>query len=485
MANGSFPSISGVPPTESIGGVRCGTPGPWPGIALVHGLGSGNPRVTREAGGTRASGALAQRHPRPLARPRFGHCLGLGHPEVHARGRRDALDLRDAAARAGKLAPLLLRREVRGRAEPALEAVTLAAKQIENNHLTDSTMLRMARYRNDPAALQDLVQADRVHRDVYLDPELFQLEMERLWSRAWIYAGHESQIRNEGDYLTVDVAGQPLIVLRHGDRSVRVLVNRCAHKATKRAGEPAGNCGKTLRCPYHAWTYRLDGSILNIPLAQGYDGTRLAETEAGRGLAAVENVATYRGFIFVRLSPQGLGFRDYFGASLSSIDNLADRSPEGELEIAGGCLRYLHNCNWKLFVENLNDMMHPMIAHASSAGTARRLWEGKPADAPKPMAIEQIAPFASDYNFFDDMGIRVYPHGPGFSGVNFSIHSSYAALGDYEALMKKAHGEERARHILGTVRHNTVYYPSLTLKGAIQSIRVARPLAADRSVIES
>src|ERR1044072_8036868 len=172
-------------------------------------------------------------------------------------------------------------------------------------------------------------------------------------------------------------AGQRLIVLRQGDRSVRVLVNRCAHKGTKLVGEPAGNCGKTLRCPYHAWTYRLDGSILNIPLAQGYDGTRLAETEAGRGLAAVENVATYRGFIFVRLSPQGLGFRDYFGASLSSIDNLADRSPEGGLEIAGGRLRYAHNCNWKMFVENLNDTMHPMIAHASSAGTARRLWEGK------------------------------------------------------------------------------------------------------------
>ena len=346
-------------------------------------------------------------------------------------------------------------------------------------------MLRMGRYRNNPAALGALVQPDRVHRDVYLAPELFQLEMERLWSRAWIYAGHESQIRNEGDYLTVNVAAQPLIVLRHGDGSVRVLVNRCAHKGTKLVGVAAGNCGKTLRCPYHAWTYRLDGSILNIPLAQGYDGTRLAETDAWRGLAAVQNVATYRGFIFVRLSPRGIGFREYFGASLSSIDNLADRSPEGELEIAGGCLRYLHNCNWKMFVENLNDTMHPMIAHASSAGTARRLWEGKPAEAPKPMAIEQIAPFASDYKFFDDMGVRVYPHGHSFSGVNFSIHSSYAALGDYEALMKKAYGEERAREILGTVRHNTVYYPSLTIKGAIQSIRVARPLAADRTLIES
>jgi phenylpropionate dioxygenase-like ring-hydroxylating dioxygenase large terminal subunit len=346
-------------------------------------------------------------------------------------------------------------------------------------------MTGMRNYRDDPAALEHLVQADRVHRDVYIDQGLFQLEMERLWSRAWVYACHASQLPKEGDYVTVDIAGKPLIVLRHGDGSVRALVNRCAHKGTKLVGEPTGSTGKTLRCPYHAWVYRLDGTILNIPLREGYEGTRLAQTDACRGLAAIKDVETYRGFVFVRLSPQGIGFREYFGDSLSSIDNLADRAPEGELEIAGGCLRFLHNCNWKMFVENLNDTMHPMIAHASSAGTAKKLWEGKPADAPKPMAIEQIAPFASDYKFFDDMGVRVYRHGHSFSGVNFSIHSSYSALGDYEALMRRAYGEERARTILGTVRHNTVYYPSLTIKGAIQSIRVARPLAADRTLIES
>jgi phenylpropionate dioxygenase-like ring-hydroxylating dioxygenase large terminal subunit len=194
---------------------------------------------------------------------------------------------------------------------------------------------------------------------------------------------------------------------------------------------------------------------------------------------------TYRGFVFARLAPSGIGFKEFFGDSLSSIDNLADRSPEGELEITGGCLRYLHNCNWKMFVENLNDTMHPMIAHAGSAGIAKKLWEGKPADVPKPMAIEQFVPFVSDYNFFDQMGVRVYPHGHSFSGVNFSIHSAYSTIPEYEAAMKRAYGEERAQKILGTVRHNTVYYPSLTIKGAIQSIRVARPLAADKTVLES
>jgi benzoate/toluate 1,2-dioxygenase alpha subunit len=343
----------------------------------------------------------------------------------------------------------------------------------------------MGKYRDNPEALKRLVEPDRVHRDVYTDPEVFHLEMERLWSRTWIYVGHTSQVPAAGDYITLDIAGKPLILIRHTDASVRVLMNRCAHKGTKVLGDTAGNTGKVIRCPYHAWSYRTDGSLLAIPLKQGYDGTRMHETAASRGLTALKNVEVYRGFVFARLSEEGLGFREYFGDSLSSIDNLADRSPEGELEITGGCLRFMHNCNWKMFVENLNDTMHPMIAHASSAGTAKRLWQDKPPDMPKPMAIEQIAPFASDYKFFDDMGVRVYSHGHSFSGVNFSIHSSYSSVSEYEAAMKRAYGEERARSILGTVRHNTVYYPSLTIKGAIQSIRVPRPLAADRTLIES
>ena len=338
-------------------------------------------------------------------------------------------------------------------------------------------------YRDDARALQALVEDDRVHRDVYVDPEVFRLEMERLWARTWIYVGHTSQVPRAGDFITADIAAKPVILVRHTDGKVRVLMNRCAHKGTKVVYDFAGNTGKTFRCPYHSWTYRTDGSLLQVPLKSGYEGTRVYDTEAGRGLTPITH-ETYRGFVFARLA-DGPGFREYFGDSLSSIDNLADRSPEGELEIVGGCLRYLHNCNWKMFVENLNDTMHPMIVHASSAGTAKKLWEGKPADMPKPMAIEQYAPFANDYKFFDDMGVRVYAHGHGFSGVNFSIHSSYSSIPEYEDAMKRAYGEEKAKQILGTVRHNTVYYPSLTIKGAIQSIRVARPLAADKTVIES
>jgi len=101
------------------------------------------------------------------------------------------------------------------------------------------------------------------------------------------------------------------------------------------------------------------------------------------------------------------------------------------------------------------------------------------------MAVEQFVPFVSDYQFFDDMGVRVFENGHGWTGVNFSIHSSYSSVPGYEAAMKQAWGDERAGEILGTSRHNTVYYPSLTIKGAIQAIRVVRPVSVDRTVIES
>ncbi len=339
-------------------------------------------------------------------------------------------------------------------------------------------------YRDDAGALAGLVRADRVHRDVYLSEEVFQLEMERLWGRAWVYVGHASQVPAAGDYYTTNLGVAPVMMVRQQDGSVRVLRNRCAHKGAKLVSDGQGSVGNFFRCPYHAWTYRLDGTLRGVPLKGAYANTRFEQCEAAQGLTPVAS-ELYRGFVFARLAGEGPEFAEYFGGSLSSIDYLADRSPVGELEIVGGVLRYLHDSNWKMFVENLNDTMHPMVAHESAAGTAKRLWEGQPAEAPKPMAIEQLVPFASGYGFFDKMGVRVFENGHSYSGVHFSIHSNYAAMPGYEAAMVAAYGEERARDILGTVRHNTVYYPSLTIKGAIQSIRVVRPVSANRTVIES
>ena len=343
----------------------------------------------------------------------------------------------------------------------------------------------MNRFRDNPDAIRELLRGGEVHRDVYTDEEIFELEMERVWRAAWVYVGHDSQVPAPGDYYATEIAGQPLLMTRSQDGELRVLFNRCAHRGAKVVSAVSGNCGGILRCPYHGWTYRLDGSLRTVPLRSGYAGTGLDDSAAARGLSRVPGLALHRGFVFIRLSSEGRTFRDYFGDSLSSIDNLADRSPEGRLEIVGAPLRYLHECNWKMFIENLNDTMHPMVAHESSAGTARDLWKDQPAEARKPMVIEQFLPFVSSYDFFDQMGVKIYDHGHSYTGVNFSIHSSYSGMPEYEALLERAYGTERARAILSEIRHNTVLYPSLTVKGAIQTIRVVRPLAVDRTLVES
>jgi benzoate/toluate 1,2-dioxygenase subunit alpha len=343
----------------------------------------------------------------------------------------------------------------------------------------------MQHYRDNPEAIRALVRPDAVHRDVYLDPELFELEMQQLWRKTWVYVGHDSQIPNAGDFYTTLIGREPVILLRDTDGTVRVLPNRCAHRGTKVVSAVQGRSpGGALRCPYHGWTYKLDGTLRTVPLRSGYEGTGFETSEASRGLPQIDST-NYRGFVFARLAREGPQFREYFGESLSSIDNMVERSPAGRLEVAGGVLRYLHDCNWKMFVENLNDAMHPMVAHESSAGTAKRLWEQAPEGAPMPMVIEQFVPFVNGYDFFEKMGVKVYDNGHSYTGVNFSIHSKYSRVGEYERRMLEAYGEERTHRILGEARHNTVYYPSLTIKGAIQAIRVARPLAVDKTLIES
>ena len=185
-------------------------------------------------------------------------------------------------------------------------------------------------------------------------------------------------------------------------------MNRCAHKGTRLVSAPCGkSSGGLLRCPYHGWTYRLDGTLRSRAAKSGYEGTRLHEREAAQGPARTVHYVQLPRLRVRTLDAKGPDFEEYFGDSLSSIDNMVDRSPEGRLEVAGGVLRYLHDCNWKMFVENLNDTMHPMVAHESSAGTAKRPVESASRPRrPKPMAIEQFVPFVNDYEFFEKMGVQ-------------------------------------------------------------------------------
>ncbi|WBU58873.1 aromatic ring-hydroxylating dioxygenase subunit alpha [Paracoccus albus] len=345
--------------------------------------------------------------------------------------------------------------------------------------MTDTTTLQ--------ERVNDLIRPQQVHRDVYTSPEVYRLEMKHLFPNCWVYIGHESQTPNKGDYITAQIGDQPLLMVRHSNDEIYVMYNRCPHKGTKIVIDKAGNTGKFFRCPYHAWSFKTDGCLLAIPLKKGYEGTGLEDTEAAKGLAPVGDMKNYRGFIFARLATEGISFEDFFGESLSSLDNMVDRSPVGKLTVAGAPLRYMHKCNWKMLVENQTDTCHPMVAHESSAGTAVKIWEemDKPEGTPTPPAMQIIAPFMSPYEFFENMGIRTWPNGHGHTGVHHSIHSDYSDIPGYYDAMVEAYGEERAQEILGENRHNTVYFPNIMIKGPIQQLRNFIPLGPDKTLVES
>jgi len=334
--------------------------------------------------------------------------------------------------------------------------------------------------------LAALVQDTQIHRDVYLSEDIFRLERERLFARSWLYVGHDSQIPEAGDYITLEVIGHPLIMVRHTDGQVRVLINRCAHKGARLLSEPKGrleNPGRLLRCPYHAWQFDLDGRLRAVSVKAGYRETGFDASPAAQGLAQPGAIANYRGFVFIRLSKEGAGFEDYFGPVLRALDNMADRSPTGQLQLAGGCLRSEIRCNWKMYLENINDTIHPISTHESAASTAGQI--GPTFAQTDPTALEQLLPFGAGYDFYTKMGAQTLPNGHSVLGTRFSLHTDWSDVPGYQEQLQAAHGTQRTQEILSFAPQNVVLYPSLSVKASPQIIRVLRPVSAGVTRLEA
>ena len=107
-------------------------------------------------------------------------------------------------------------------------------------------------------SLRELVEEDRVHRSVYTDQEIFDLEIERIFENTWIYCGHESQVPEAGDFYTVTIGRQPMVMVRGQDGAVRVLYNRCPHRGVQVCGSRSGNTGSTFVCSLDSDPHRSD-----------------------------------------------------------------------------------------------------------------------------------------------------------------------------------------------------------------------------------
>ncbi|MCL6592558.1 MAG: Rieske 2Fe-2S domain-containing protein, partial [Alicyclobacillus sp.] len=145
----------------------------------------------------------------------------------------------------------------------------------------------------------------RVPYRVFQDIEVYNREQERIFrGPVWNFVGLDVELPNPGDFKANYIGDTPILVTRAADGELYAFVNRCAHRGVKVVNESCGNTGKFFRCPYHAWTYRTDGTLLSVPLRKGYDPSVLESCEAARGMPSVGAVHVYRDFVFCRLNPQ-------------------------------------------------------------------------------------------------------------------------------------------------------------------------------------
>ncbi len=331
--------------------------------------------------------------------------------------------------------------------------------------------------------LAGLVRPDSVHKSVYTDPRIFELEMQRIYGKAWIYVGHESQVPATGDYHTTRIGDQDVLMVRAADGQVHVLYNRCPHKGAQVVAEGDGCAGKFFRCPYHAWTFKLDGTHLAAPMRKGFEGTCYDPAHPDFSMRRLARVESYRGFVFASQAADGPDLKSFLGGVTTSIDNLCDRSPVGEVEVTGGVFRVLQESNWKVFYENLHDTMQARVTHESSVVAAR---EEAKAIGEMPFELLIMDGNGESYEFWEKLELRAYPNGHGYME---GIFDPAAATRDpvsrahFEAL-SQVHGDERARAILGMNRHNTVIYGSGSPHTVFQQFRVIRPLAVNRTMVE-
>ena len=331
-----------------------------------------------------------------------------------------------------------------------------------------------------------LVEPDRVHRTCYTDDEIFERELAQIFHKTWIYVGHVSQVKQAGDYCTTQIGSQPMIMVRGKDGEIHVLYNRCPHRGTMICPSRQGHAAISFRCSYHGWQFHYDGTIRQIPVLRGYDNTGLSMDDPAFQMKRAARVSSYRGFVFASLAPDGPELESWLGGAVNAFDDMCNRAPEGEVEIVPNCFRVIQKSNWKIFLENQLDALHPSITHESTgraAADVEREIEEATGEKP-PISYHMLSAFVLPLEKWDSLEVVGYPFGhcvlQGYMGLRPTDPDTL----EYEAVMREAYGADRTEEILGTNIHHVLVYPSLSVQPALQQLRAVRPLGADRTLTE-
>lgn len=311
-----------------------------------------------------------------------------------------------------------------------------------------------------------LVQEAHVHGSLYTDPRIFQLELERIWFRTWVYVGHESEIPQANDFIMKSIGPEPVIMTRDREGQIHLLHNRCPHRGNRINMSRQGNA-RSFTCPYHGWTFGNDGALRGWPFPSGYQGV----DRSGYGLGKVARVASYRGFVFGSMAAEGPSLEEHLGPAMQAIDALCNTSPEGEVEFTAGFLQHKVKANWKFLVENETDGYHPSFVHASIFEVAQsRIGELYSAES------EAVSRDFGNGHTENDLRPEFRKRGIPLSWFG----TTEDRLPDYSARMRAAYGDERARAIMIDGTPHIMIFPNLFL-AEIQAF-VIEPVSVNETI---
>lgn len=215
------------------------------------------------------------------------------------------------------------------------------------------------------------MQEGTVGREIFVDEEVYKQELERIFTRAWLFVGHESMIRNPDDFVTSRMGGDSVILTRDRQGKIHVLLNTCMHRGMKLCRYDQGNT-RAFTCPYHGWSYSTDGKIVEVPGelvgVPGFATHYKSQLDKPKwGLIRVPRVVNYKGAIFANWDENAPDFEDYLGDMKLYLDAALDHRDgrPGGSEMIGGIQKWRVKCNWKFAAENfIGDLYHD-ISHRS------------------------------------------------------------------------------------------------------------------------
>src|SRR5215217_5351408 len=208
----------------------------------------------------------------------------------------------------------------------------------------------------------------RARRDVFTDPEWFELEMKHIFEGNWIYLAHESQIPNKNDYYTTYMGRQPIFIARNKNNELNAFINACSHRGAMLCRHKKANKA-TYTCPFHGWTFNNSGKLLKVKDPDGGGYPETFNKDGSHDLTKVPRFESYRGFLFGSLNPDVKPLKEHLGEAAKIIDMIVDQSPEG-LEVLRGSSSYIYDGNWKLQTENGADGYH--VSAMDAGGWAKQ-----------------------------------------------------------------------------------------------------------------